>query len=285
MSEEVQLALVTQRPEITARFPFRKLPPELRNRIYSLHLIMPQGRTWPRRGRFRCHAFEEAFNTLSNPGYNLKPYQYSALSLLGVSRQLYREALGIFYFHNELRFDLFSDLRDFLMRIGPTRRSFIRDVAFDFMGIGSPAAFQLLAGCERLERLHIEVRCDTFAGLRELQHGNSRCLLTISGMKDLLKIRGLKTVDFSYGSGIKGYLSKEQEERFEESVRAALTRAKEVDGKGRQDGQGERVTKLKKANKKRGRAGRGKASSKGKGKASAVAQTTAEQAERDSQAV
>ena len=205
-----------QRPEITLRFPFQRLPPEIRNAIYRLHLVQLKRYTCLRQqdnsleGRALAKAYCMPYQ--HNPAYMPPLVEYTALSILGVSRQLHQEALGIFYYHNTLQLRSAIELRDFLSSIGPKRRAFIRDVVFDYSGTGSPAAFRLLAGCENLAKLHIQVSYWT-------SHTSRRNdLLGSWGVRHLL-IRGLETVEVSCS----GYLPQSAMLKlFEERVRHAL---------------------------------------------------------------
>jgi len=215
----------TKRPEVTSHFPFQKIPPELRNAIYHLHLVQVNEKTHLSKSKTLHHRAEvEAYRKVINPEYTPPHYKYTALSILGVSRQLHDEALGIFYHHNSLRLNDVAALRDFLISIGPKRRSFLRDLTFGYQGFGSPAAFKLLAGCERLTTLHIQVSYNTMWRATCSGPMGTRTLLTSPGMGHLLKIRGSGTVDFSYGWG----LNKKHEKEFEKTVRAALLQPKKV---------------------------------------------------------
>ncbi|KAI9880404.1 MAG: hypothetical protein M1830_003444 [Pleopsidium flavum] len=226
--EEVKTVLETQRPEVTARFPFQKLPPELRNRIYNMHLIQPERKTRLRQALFQTHVAEEIYLKMANPG------------------------AGIFYFYNELSLDNSMNLRNFLTSIGPKRRSFARDLTFNFRGFGSPAAFKLLASCDRLTKLHIQASYDTLSGARSSECGTIQYLLKSPGTRHLLKIRGLETVEFSYH-----HVKEEPKKGFEKTVRAALLQPKKPVKGGKRGEKGEGISNSGKVITERHRAGKG----------------------------
>ncbi|MCJ1366294.1 hypothetical protein MMC16_005422 [Acarospora aff. strigata] len=213
---EVTVVLTASRPqEVSSPFPFQKLPPELRNEIYHLHLVqaMKPTRLFKRDDQQR-RIIAEAEQEYDSPSDVPCPYQNTALSILGVSRQLHDEALGVFYYHNALQLDNIRDLLAFLKCIGPKRRSYIRDLRFSFYGKGSQTAFAILQNCERLTRLNIGLSCYTMFGAPE----GSRSFLKAPGVKSLLKIRGLQSVEFSW----KSKWGDEYTSGFEETVREAL---------------------------------------------------------------
>lgn len=209
-----------QRPDVTSRFPFQRLPPEIRNAIYHLHLVQPEDPTCLSRWNdsLEARARAKAYYKAKHPEYVPPPYEYTALSVLGVSRQLHEEALGIFYYHNTFYLEHVAALRDFLNSIGPRRRNYIRDIKFYYCGTGSPAAFKSLAACQNLTNLHIEVSAGT------LVHSKRDSLLSSWGVSHLLKIRGLETVEISDLSD----MPDEFKEGFEETVRNALLLPREA---------------------------------------------------------
>lgn len=160
-AKQVLLTILSaeQRPDATSRFPFQRLPPEIRNAIYHLHLVQPEDPTCLSRWNdsLEARAQADARYRAEHPEYVPPPYEYTALSLLGVSRQLHEEAVGIFYHHNTFFLRPVAALRDFLSSIGPRRCTFIRGIKFYYGGIGSPAAFKSLAACQSLTKLHIHV--------------------------------------------------------------------------------------------------------------------------------
>ena len=203
-----------QRPDNMLRFPFQRLPPEIRNAIYRLHLVRPEKHVLIRRKDHSLEARAQSalINKLHNPDYIPPLVVYTALSILGVSRQLHDEALGIFYYHNSLSFRSVENLLGFLSSIGPTRRAFVRDIKFDFVGLGSPAAFKLLAACENLTKLDIGVSWLTS------RHSRGGTLLSSWGVSHLLKIRALETVEVSET----GYVLAAEKQQFKDAVRNAL---------------------------------------------------------------
>lgn len=224
-----------QRPEITSYFPFQRLPPEIRNRIYHLHLVraeVTELRKWDDSLESRAR---EAVNVMDLDSDYMPPLVvYTALSILAASRQLHHEALAIFYHYNTLHLENVAGLRDFLSSIGPERRGFVRDISFCYGGLGSPAAFKRLATCHNLTKLHIAVSWETLH--RSIPHS----LRNAYGIGHLLKIRGLQTVEFSLDAG----LQDDQTEWFVETVRYALLqpRAPKKASKGKNIAAGEKHT-------------------------------------------
>jgi hypothetical protein len=224
-----------QRPTITSHFPFQRLPPEIRNAIYHLHLVrakVTRLRKWDDSLGARA---QEAVNVWERDPNHMPPlFEYTALSILAASRQLRHEALGIFYSHNTFHFTYITPLRDFLSSIGPERRGFVRNISFGYRGPGSPTAFKLLATCDSLTRLHIEISFETMRCSRRSG------LLNAHGVGHLLKIRGLKTVDFSHGI----FHPAARTEGFEEIVRDALLqpRAPKKVSKGKKFAAGKKHT-------------------------------------------
>lgn len=214
-AEDITLLERRTTPNNHFTIPVSEAPTRIRNRIYHLHLVraeVTQLRKWDDSLESRAR---EAVNVMDLDSNYMPPLVvYTALSILAASRQLHHEALAIFYHYNTLHLENVAGLRDFLSSIGPERRGFVRDISFDYRGHGSPTAFKLLATCDSLTKLHIEISIDTMGWSR------SEGLLNAHGVSHLLKIRGLKTVDFSRGI----FHPAARTEGFEEIVRDALLR-------------------------------------------------------------
>lgn len=205
-----------RRPDISLRFPFQRLPPELRNAIYRLHLVHEDGIS-PNTLDDSLNARAQAAlcNKLADPDYMPPLFEYPALSLLEVCCQIHDEAIGIFYHYNAFQLQSVAALKDFLSTIGPRRRAFIREIGLTYKGKGCPAAFKLLATCENLQKIVLRVSDNT---LSHCMHGlNLSCA---HGVSHLLKIRGLETVEVYDLSN----LQSEQTRGFEEALRKALRR-------------------------------------------------------------
>ncbi len=110
-------AVMQSRSSLSA---FERLPPELRNRIYSLVLIEAKPIdlvTWRRRSRFR------------RPGIRDLVYQALEPSLLAVSKSVRSETLPIFYGANVFEHEgVVGMLPHNLLRIAPLQRSMMRRV-------------------------------------------------------------------------------------------------------------------------------------------------------------
>ncbi len=214
---------LTTRPESPLRFPFQRLPSEIRNKIYRLHLVQT-GRTTLVHSSSRSldrHIARAARWTVKDPEYEPQHYKYTVLSIFQVSRQLHEEATWIFYYYNCLQLYSVTCLGRFLQSIGPKRRSYIRSLSFNFHGFGTPAAFSLLATCERLTQLHINISHLT------ILHSRNRPspLLNAWGMKHLLKLRGLRSLEFS---GLCDLPDEIETTGFEEIVRSALLQPRKI---------------------------------------------------------
>ncbi|KAI9783841.1 MAG: hypothetical protein M1835_003725 [Candelina submexicana] len=133
----------TQRP-----FPFLKLPPELRIKVY--HYI-----------RVRCFTYFSGFQYLvSTPrDRDLTRGLYSK-ALLRVSSQIYYEARPYFYRNIRFEFKKFSALGCFLKMVGPVIRANINYLLVRFCTVNDTPisqAFTVLALCSNLINLEVKI--------------------------------------------------------------------------------------------------------------------------------
>ncbi|KZF19253.1 hypothetical protein L228DRAFT_271498 [Xylona heveae TC161] len=191
-------------------FPFLKLPAELRNEIYHYHLLasekikptLPDDTSFVRthlarcplnshmvRGRIKC---TDCFSG-NEEIIRIPP---SSLSLLLVNKQIYNEALSIFYHENHFVFANTGELGNFLKAIGPKRRKFISKLTFGF-GWGAHQAFKLLAESLFLKELHINMDLNQrHLGVHHKYFVPSMMRLA-TGMPALSKLRGLEIVELT----------------------------------------------------------------------------------------
>ncbi|KAI9717517.1 MAG: hypothetical protein M1812_004658 [Candelaria pacifica] len=181
---------------------FEKFPPELRDRIYHFRLISDDKIT-----ATKCLTKDE-MKALSDRKQGSiacrvepKASESSRASLLLVNRQMYNETVAIFYSHNHFNFECAGALEEFLKSISTECRNYITEVTVNWVGgYDAKRAFLLLAKCEALKTLHLEISMATLIGAPILGWpGQSRQMFVSSrGMPSLLTVRGLKTVDFIY---------------------------------------------------------------------------------------
>lgn len=170
-----------------------RLPPELRLKVYEYHLILPTHKLCVCRVGKQGGAFwfKRDGTTVNGPSFN------RVTSLLCVSQIVCKEAMPIYYRFHE--FDLSHDwspstLYDFLASIGPERRKHVREISFKYQITNAPAAFHLLASAENLTKLHIRLTGGSLTG----QVWGKRSILKAHGLKHLLKIRGLETLELEF---------------------------------------------------------------------------------------
>ncbi|KAI9697597.1 MAG: hypothetical protein M1836_004547 [Candelina mexicana] len=204
-------------------FPLMKLPGELRNRIYEFHLVSENG-LHPT----KCITEQELATLSSRKAGHLarrtepKSGQFPKVSLFFVSRQLNEETVVIYYRYNNFHFDCVGILAAFLESISPERRSLISKVTVDWVGRGCPRAFDMLAQCDNLQSLTLNITEMTLSGA-SYEHGTTtqQRLVSALGFPNLLKVRGLKNVTFNY---VKWFFDNNDyaKQGFEERVRAAV---------------------------------------------------------------
>jgi len=199
----------------TASFPFMKLPPELREKVYRYHLVLPEPikPTKPsqttfvyqhinscplsqhtqtsipyqdrvdRTGKLRC---KDPFTGIERQ----LPLPESVLAILLVSRQICSEAAHIYYRLNHFIFTNVGFMHDFILKTNKRYRD-LAELSFAFSSIDALTAFTKLMDCQYLKKLHIDMRWN--ASYVRLNTG--RTLATALGMKELRKIRGIEVLD------------------------------------------------------------------------------------------
>ncbi|KAK3691616.1 hypothetical protein LTR37_018533 [Vermiconidia calcicola] len=208
-------------------FPFMRLPRELRDEIYELALVMPKSGIsvdtidsgdGSKNGPFSFEVFSRDYNEshwrrsyihkfdpdkdridqvhfFSNKRIlECRPFQ-SNLALLLVSKQLYQEAMPIFYGGNHFARSTIGDLRRFLEFTPESRKDYIGHVSFHMNNQVARIArttFELLKEVKYLREI------DTWISETEL--GAVQTRRKSKKYFDMLKIPGLQVL------GIKAYL-------------------------------------------------------------------------------
>lgn len=148
-------------PETPSYFPFMRLPPEIRNKIYCIILKSPQrvqivGRKAPRvkvQGiRIPLVKLRRHGKTTSHFGVE---YGTSALvNFLTVNRQIYTEARLLLYYENTFHFNSTTVLKNFLEGLPDYYCSEIRHISVEGAVFRNPEArdaFTLLAKCKKMD--------------------------------------------------------------------------------------------------------------------------------------
>ena len=203
-------------------FPFMKLPPELRNRVYFFALVKPHPIKPILGDRISTIVNHESNCSLGrHSGPQLKiplingsqhrivsgttmdckhPFEgtreirlpSSVLALLLVSRTILKEAVHFFYQYNHFTFSRVDDLNLFLDGIG-RRRHHLKELSFKFTSTDATATFNKLQKCEQLTHLHIQLVWN--AEHVRLDNKKGRNLQSAIGMAALRKLRGLQVVE------------------------------------------------------------------------------------------
>lgn len=148
---------------------FFDLPGEIRNRIYELALLPPEGTHIALRNQFKVDHLSVTKELLKDNKTNRacsirvrrRAEAANRYAMLIASRATHREAVTILY-AQPLHFKSQSALVNFLAEIGYPNRSLLRDVSIITWSLNtdmSKAVFTLLAdSAKTLKRLHIEGR-------------------------------------------------------------------------------------------------------------------------------
>ena len=209
-----KLPLGTDTPIETSSFPdepFRlmDLPLRIRLKIYSYTLGMPTTHGWIIDPYYTANASQHykaalqnpnlpplCLRTLAVPRWSLfsRPLQ-EVLSLISTSKEIYNEAMPIFYGSNTFRFDSCATLYGFLSGL-PTRRPFIKNVILtydpSFYDHSCDKAFHLLAQTN-LKRLRMTLN---EAHVMNLGNGCNN-VARMPGFYTLERMRGLYELSFA----------------------------------------------------------------------------------------
>lgn len=164
-------------------FPFMKLPVELREKVYSEFLVSPNSVIFDASTRPRLLKY------VPKETHSIKQHKKDAASLFATSRAVYHEATPTYFGLNTFHFNTLDKMARVLSVLRLNLRRSIRSISVDFIGTTPAKATRLLAQCVGLR--HLTLTFDF--GSRNLSQGRTR-MITLCGVKDLLHLRGLKTL-------------------------------------------------------------------------------------------
>jgi len=162
------------------------------------------------------------------------------LKLVRLCKQIYHEALPIYFGENTFEFIAVHFMGSFLKGISDERRNLMRNISFEYGGKKLNEGFDLLQKCANLEKLHVGTSSNTTNRAR----GDQRDLCNANGLKSLLKVRGCKEVttthslNYDYRDFV---VTKESVERFQELVKTELCKERKEVKKRKPKGQGKKA--------------------------------------------
>jgi hypothetical protein len=221
-------------PGISAQataFRLMELPVEVRLRIFGLVLDLPRsgvaaikfkdrtstyGTTVE---RYRLHAFTATATKHGYVDYMRNPFSYSTdqegnaeprpgtgmkivdprrhLAILAVNREIYREAMPVFFSENKFIFETSRELLHFLIDTSPARAHEIRKISFaltDYSPSGriSSTLTLLLANLKHLQHLEVWISERELSAVANRRHLAS--VVDMPCVKLLRQLRGLRKV-------------------------------------------------------------------------------------------
>ena len=191
MSERQDIKMEEATTAPVEPFPFMRLPPEVRNMVYKEALVMP-GIISIERGlvSFYYARLEVVRNKIGSE-IDLKIDQKSTRALLQTSKTVYQEASPVYFGSNHFYFDDVDLLTRFLQTLRPDFRRLITQMTVHYYGRAPAKAMKALSGCISLTQLTLELSVLTAYCMTQKSAG----VMTLMGLKDLLKIRGLQDVN------------------------------------------------------------------------------------------
>lgn len=187
---------------------FQTIPGEIRDLIYKVALLMPGPIYVP--GNSQPYAWKEG--PIADPTSEIPSAdewsprfdfprcswmlraivaQADACALLGTSKTIYREAASMYYGKNAFKFYDVDAFNKFADTLGPDARWQVATISMQWMGKGPSAAAKLLTTFPRLSHLELDIKhCYTFKKAPMYDTD----VLKIYGLNDLLKIRGVKSL-------------------------------------------------------------------------------------------
>lgn len=112
------------------------------------------------------------------------------IAILRTSRIIYQETMLTFYRYNTLYFKYSCDLEYFLKFENSKCLQFIGSIRVKFVGANPVQAFKVLLLCEKLRHLQL----DTYGGVLDGKEWHERHPVRSRRMRELLKLRGLRSV-------------------------------------------------------------------------------------------
>ncbi|CZR64424.1 uncharacterized protein PAC_14322 [Phialocephala subalpina] len=181
----------------TKSYLLTRLPPELRHKIYRLVL--------PSLTVLKPHVSDH-FRDAETRERTQRPFRtHEKGTVLGLARcckQLHGEIIPIYYGENTFSFENAYDLYRYLYMIGPENRRWVRNIQFLISGFRYSGkvmknqdvfklAFDVLADCLRLRKLHIGVSDQTTDGLPRKEE---RSLFAVKDWGVFDSMRGLGNI-------------------------------------------------------------------------------------------
>ena len=254
-----------------AKFPFFKLSPELRNKIYEMIFQYPKSGVKLSRNSNKAtlatRSMSENVSRYDDEAWKLTtlPLQ-KILSPLALSREFYREALPFFYSLNHFVFRSPVDMLETLSKMPDRHFEHVVYISFDVDGkFGnrsdwSPGwdwdvkyckkAYELLRMMENLRRLDVYLdEIDWMARYPNTLVGKLE--LRLPAISALGRIRGLEQVNFIGCPSLEGRF-KEKMLMPRESEGEASKKRKETENEDDSEDKAEKVKKNKAAKRKRG---------------------------------
>lgn len=180
------------------QFPFLKLPPEIRNVVYTLLLVFP-GVTYPKVDKptsAACH-----FSHMRDIDKADVTVPHSALSILETNRQIHNEAVGMFYRQNDLLFSYPAHLQDFVQSLERDRLESVSSVTLFHKnhtegGISTMATtLKLIRRLRGLKKFHLLIEHHLVANPSwSSAHIRERCVTRIQGIAVLFTLRGIADI-------------------------------------------------------------------------------------------
>ncbi|KAK3333204.1 hypothetical protein B0T19DRAFT_483303 [Cercophora scortea] len=199
-----EILRAADRPPSMVGFPLKKLPLEIRHRVYDHYIrsnTIPEILTYPRKSTCDCVAYSPSW-PLSRP---------VSLALARTSTQIKDEFLAYFYKKATVGFTCSCELIK-RMTDNEILRNSARKVRVHWTGPVSDQAFLLLAKCPRLKELDIIISKSTTVYMTKREKELRKYFTTQKpvrlvdalGIDELLLIRGLEAVSVSHLSTKQG---------------------------------------------------------------------------------
>ena len=174
--------------QAAAPFPFMKLPIEIRFMVYREHFLQPE------------EEFVFEYTPWSTGIKRWVNHDVPVQRVFETSKVVYQEAAPLYFRTKPFHFNSIITLATFLERCGPTCLHNLSTITFAHQGAYAAKAFKLLAKCLSLDSVTIIAvvytpKYDTATG--------TRLLMKSAGIKDLLKVRGVKNVQVEF----RGYVA------------------------------------------------------------------------------
>lgn len=182
------------------QFRFLDLPPELRNKIYSLLLVFP-GVTYPIVGKPTSVTYQ--FPYLRNVERDSIAVPQSALAILQTNRLIHNEASALFYRKNDLVFSYPAHFQDFAQSLERDRLGSVTSLTLFHKnhnegGISTMATtLKLVRRMRGLKKFHLLLERHMAAAATpwwSSTHIRERCVTRVHGIAVLFTLRGISDI-------------------------------------------------------------------------------------------